>query len=345
MKTKQKHRKRRRLPILAKVCEAPNRLGHLDIAAVNLMCAVGLPHAQFNFQRMLDWLDEAARQADIETRRHWYRFLDSPQTYNGSAGYFCCYHLLQTLQEDFGVRYNPARVKDPKFQDPKCIDPDFTDSRDLFIHGIIDGPGGTCGSMPVVYIAVGRRLGYPLKLVEARGHLYFRWDDPTGQRLGVKDRFNVDGAGYGIASHPDEHYETWPEPWSEWEKAGGFYGKSMTPAQELATFLVTRAECLIDNDRVPEAIQAYRWAAALVPDDPRWGRKVRHLDGTAAAELYRLWQPYEEFRRRQLLREERAEMPAVMRGLAQPAPMRPFKLPGPPVPSCLSLPHFPRLGE
>src|SRR6516225_11983135 len=153
-----------------------------DIAVLNIRCAQGLPGSEnIDERRLIGWLDRAARKVKSETRRHWYRFNDSPNTYKNSPGYFCCYFLLQVLQEDFGVRYNPARVCDTQFQDPKCFDPDFRDSRDLFIHGMIDGPGGTCASMPVIYVAVGRRLGYPLKLVETRGHLFVRWDDPEGK--------------------------------------------------------------------------------------------------------------------------------------------------------------------
>jgi hypothetical protein len=159
------------VPTLSQLCDAPHDyLGELDVGALNLMCAVGLRGAEnLDFNRYYQWLEEAVRAVDFETRRHWYRFLLSPAAYNNSPGYFCCYMLLQVLQEELGVRYNPARVRDPKFQDPKCFDPDFRDSRDLFIHGILDGDGGTCASMPVLYLAVGRALGYPLSLVETRG--------------------------------------------------------------------------------------------------------------------------------------------------------------------------------
>ncbi len=267
------------LPTLAELCASPNDfLESLDVGAVNLICSVGLPGAEkLETAPYFDWLERAARQVDFETRRHWYRFLDSPATYNNSPGYFCCYFLLQVLQEDFDVRYNPARVRDPSFQDPKSIQPDFRDSRDLFIHGIIDGPGGTCASMPVIYVAVGRKLGYPLKLVETKSHLFFRWDDPRGERLGVPDVFNVDGAGYGIASHPDDYYRNWPERWTEAEENADLYLKSMSPAQELAAFLCTRAECLIDNERLQEAIQAYKWALGLSPKDRRYGMRLYGL--------------------------------------------------------------------
>jgi hypothetical protein len=249
-----------------------------DIAVLNLRCAQGLPGAeQLDEGRLLGWLDRAARKTKWETRRHWYRFSENPGTYNNSPGFFCCYFLLQTLQEDFGVQYNPARIRDTSFQDPKCFDPDFRDSRDLFIHGMIDGPGGTCSSMPVLYVAVGRRLGYPLKLVETRGHLFVRWDDPEGKCFLLPETFNVEGSGSGIASYDDDHYRTWPEPWTEADKAGGWYLKSLTPLEELASFLATRGHCLTDNGRLAEAVQAYEWAHQLVPDDRRYAQLFAHM--------------------------------------------------------------------
>jgi hypothetical protein len=242
-----------------------------DIAALNLRCAQGLPGAEgLDESQLLDWLDEAAQRVQFETRRHWYRFNDSPGAYGNSAAYFCCYFLLQVLQEDLGVRYNAARIRDASFQDPKCFDPDFRNSRDLFIHGMIDGPGGTCASMPVIYVAVGRRLGYPLKLVQTRGHLFARWDDPNGKCFGFPETFNVEGAGEGIASYDDEHYKTWPERWTEIDEAEGWYLKSMSPLEELASFLATRGDCLTDNGRLGEALQAYAWASAIAPGDRRY---------------------------------------------------------------------------
>jgi len=247
-------------------------LATLDIAALNLMCAAGLPGAEnLDPDRYCAWLDNAARQVEFQTRRHWYRFRDSPKTYHVSPGYFCCSFLLQTLQEDFKVRYNPAKARDPNFQDLKCH-PDFRDSRDQFIHGIIDGPGGTCASMPVLYVAVGRRLGYPLKLVETRGHLFIRWDDPSGKRFHAPEILNIDGAGEGMAMYPDAHYREWPEKWTAADEEGGWFLKSLTPREELAAFLVMRAACLEDNGRRNEAVQACVWARDLAPHDGRYVR-------------------------------------------------------------------------
>jgi hypothetical protein len=197
--------------------------------------------------------------------------------FHHSPGYFCCYYLLQVLQEDCGVKYNLARVLDPDFQNPNCWNPDFSDSRDLFIHGIIDGPGGTCASLPVIYIAVGRRLGYPLKLVETKGHLFFRWDDPAGERLGVPERFNIEGSGKGIGSHPDDYYRHWPHEWTEQDEEIGHSLQSLSPREELAQFLSTRGECLADNGRLQDAMQAYDWACTLTSGDPRYVWRINKL--------------------------------------------------------------------
>jgi hypothetical protein len=211
--------------------------------------------------------------------RHLYRF--DPQAtvppsefnYGWSLGRFFCYMLLQVLQEDCGVRYNPAR----KFN------PDFCLPEDVFIHGILQdgGAGGTCASMPVVYVAVGHRLGLPLKLVEGRGHYFFRWDDPRGTiirwpDLGEcwipSDRFNVEGTGEGIAFHDDAYYIRWPQLWTEIDFAHGRYLRSLTPKEEFASFLVQRGECFWDLGQHLEALKAYHFARILVPEDERYER-------------------------------------------------------------------------
>lgn len=267
------------LPTLGAICEAPEVfVGKLDVGSLNLLSAVGLPGAEdLDIAQMLWWLDDAAQQVDLQVRNRFDEFAHHPSAYNNSLAYFCCNYLLRTLQELCGVQYNPARVTDSDFQSPLCISPDFHDSRDLFIHGMIDGPGGTCASMPVMYVAVGRRLGYPLKLVEAPGHLFFRWDDPEGKLFDVPERFNVEGAGRGISFYPDDFYRGWPSEWRPADEVGGWYLKSLSPAEELAAFLALRGSCLQDNGRMSEAIQAFEWASNLSPTDVRYGSKIVEL--------------------------------------------------------------------
>jgi regulator of sirC expression with transglutaminase-like and TPR domain len=159
--------------------------------------------------------------------------------------------LVTVLQKDCGVRYNPERIEAP----------DFSDSRDLFLHGLLAGrQQGTCVSMPVLYVAVGRRLGYPLKLVTAKAHLFARWESADG-----KEGFNIEGTGQGLNCFPDEYYHTWPVPLTFEEVASAQYLKSLTSDEELAVFLSVRGHCLIAAGRLPEAQLAYAQAHQLAP--------------------------------------------------------------------------------
>lgn len=61
----------------------------------------------------------------------------------------------------------------------------------------------------------------------------------------------------------------------EREIAQGRFLFSLSPREELASFLATRAHCLQDTKRFAEAAQAYRWAAELDPRDPYYAAFCR----------------------------------------------------------------------
>jgi len=240
-------------------------LAKLDIAEVNLRCACGLPGAEgIDIEKMRQTLDQWAAFIQHETDRHMYQFHRDPADFRNSEGYFRILVMITALQRDLKVHYNPQRINDPYGRD----------SRDLFIHGLVNGHGGTCASMPALYVAIGRRLGYPLKLVGAQAHLFARWDDPqTGER------FNIEGS-YGFADHSDDYYREWPRPISDIDMATGRF-RSFTPRAALAGFLGSRAACLEANDREAEAGQVRQWEREL--ELPFWASHpgVRaNADGT-----------------------------------------------------------------
>jgi hypothetical protein len=154
------------------------------------------------------------------------------------------------LQRDIGIRYNPDLVEQEDF---------FADSRNLFIHGVLETGQGTCSSLPPLYVAIGRRLGYPLKLVTTACHVFARWDEPGGER------FNIECTSLGLNCHPDEYYLTWPVPVERAQIAPCCLLKSQSSREELAGFLVTRAHCLLDNGHQPEAAACYAHACTLAP--------------------------------------------------------------------------------
>jgi hypothetical protein len=161
--------------------------------------------------------------------------------------------MIQFLWRGAGLRYNPAkRAEDCVWELP-----------DAFVHGALYGDGGTCGTLAIVYAAVGRRLGYPVKLATSRspkwGHVFCRWEDPNGEV------FNFEANSTGVGFMSDDHYrEKGLTP--EVEK-GGLFLKSLTPRQELAMFLSERATQAYECGRLFECVDAWAYAWSLSPEN------------------------------------------------------------------------------
>ena len=233
-------------------------LQQVDIARMNLLCGQGLSGTKgVNLKANLAQLDEMAARVRSETGRHSYRFQKSPAEFENSEGFFRMLMLAVVLAEDFGVRYAPAKIGTAA--DARTGDGFFSDAQDVFLHGLT-GPRrqGTCSSLPVLQVAVGRRLGYPLKLVTTKGHLFVRWED-------AGERFNIEAAGNGVNRFTDDYYRHWPLEVTPAEEAAEGYLKSLTPSEELAVFLSIRGICLREAGRLPEAAEAFAAAARLAP--------------------------------------------------------------------------------
>ena len=237
-------------------CSLPDaELAANDVATVNLIVAAGLPGTEsINFsavlRRLHAWTKFVADNTD------YWRSKFVPHEDCRTDAEFRMLAMITLLQRDLGVKYNPARMTGPD---------NARDSRDSFLHGPLTDHGGTCGSLPILYLAVGRRLGYPVHLVHTIRHSFVRWDDGNGER------FNVECAGVGFRRYDDEHYRQWPEPFTEAERANHWFLSNLTPRRELATFVYDRAHCLLDNLRIEEALEAYCHACTLEPKyEPLW---------------------------------------------------------------------------
>ncbi len=236
-------------------CLPEHLLGRYDVALVNLACAVGLAGwEKIDAELCLRKLDEWAEKVREFTDRCLHDFHRRPAEYNYSEAYFRILAMITHLQRDLSVEYNPEKR-----------DPDVPfELEDTFIHGIMQGDGGTCASMPVVYAAVGRRLGYPIKLVsvwadETAGHGFARWEDGT-------ERFNIEATNTGLNTPPDEYYRTGRYKMTlEIQRLGG-YLQSKTPRQELSHFLAERAIRWEEAGDHREAIGTWAWALSLHPE-------------------------------------------------------------------------------
>jgi len=244
----------------------PEQLADVDIAERNLLCATGLRGAEkLDVGKALARLNDWAERVCYWTEQSMWDFRQNPDKFKNSEAKFRVLLLISVVQKDFGVHYNDRGERN-------C---DFSNSKNAFLHGMIDDTnGGTCASMPVMYVAVGRRLGYPMKLVLAKTHIFARWEDPkTGER------FNIEGTNPRFDDHPDSYYQNWPYPISDAELKQGWYLKPLTPAEELAVFLQNRACCIMDNGRYAEARVAYVRSYQLAPQNPMGREQITSASG------------------------------------------------------------------
>lgn len=250
----------------------PEEVGRFDIAALNLTCAVGLPGAEgLDVRRQLATLDTWTAEVERVTSRGARHFRNNLTEFENSEAYWRMLTLTSVLQVRYRVRYHPDRIDEM----------DWRDSRDVLLHGLLgESRTGTCPSLPVLIVAVGRRLGYPLRLALAVAHVFSRWDAPSGG-----ERLNIECHGNGIVAHPDEYYHEWPVRWDPATRAAEairgpnrIYLRSLNPAEELAFFLCQRAHCLEVAGRWDEAITVYQSAARLWPHHPAYPKYVRDLE-------------------------------------------------------------------
>ena len=225
-------------------------LGRVDIARMNLLCATGLPHAEnVDVEKYLETLDQWAGVIQAAEKKYLPAFHRNPAKYENSLSKFKAIYMVLTTQEDLRCGYNMYLVNSGILYDYKSLR-FHEDSRDSFLHGMIERRKGTCASIPVFAVALGRRCGYPLYLVRGKGHLFFRWDDG-------KERFNVEASTQGTDIHPDERYYAWPFPTSQAERTKEKFLKSLTPVEELSTFMFARGSCFHAHGRFKEAEEAY----------------------------------------------------------------------------------------
>jgi hypothetical protein len=225
-------------------------LGRVDIARMNLLCAEGLPNAgKIDIEQSLAMMDAWAEVVKKAERKYLPNYYKAPSKYENSASKFKAITLALTVKEDLKCGYNMELVRSGAMSDMRSTR-FFSDSRDLFLHGFIARKTGTCASLPVLIVALGRRCGYPLKLVSSKGHLFCRWEDGH-------DIFNLEVSMQGVDIYPDSYYRTFPKPFTEAERMEEKYLKSFTAVEELSLFMSIRAACLRENNRFREGVRSY----------------------------------------------------------------------------------------
>ena len=259
---------------------ASEKFRDVSVLRANLLCAEQLsarnPEDVVASEALVkSW----AQHVKAETARHLYRYQQHPAEYENSPGFFRMLMLAVVLAEDYHIHYDPSRVGSPGTAEDH--DGFFSDPDSVFLTGLL-GPDrkGTCSSMPVLYVALGRELGYPLSLVSTKGHLFVRWE-------GDGERFNIEATGHGLNRFDDDYYRHWPfEITSEEEQAEG-YLRSMSRAEEVAAFLSIRGMCFSEAGKMQQAAEAFEAATRLSPYCASYKRMLASLQNALAQNVHK----------------------------------------------------------
>ena len=250
------------------------QLENVDIGLMNLLCAEGLKGAEnLDIDKCMATLDEWAKVIKHETEIRISQFQNHRDYYKNSEPLFRMVMLVLGLKEKLGVHYNLENMETPE----------YSDSSQIFIHGIL-GPKreGSCTSLPVICVAIGRRLGYPVKLVRTAAHSFVRWDDTKTEK-----HINIEPSTEFVNLHDDEYYEKWPFPLTDLQLKSGYYLRSLTAAEELSTFLCYRGNSLEDTGKIAEAQIAFAYSYYF---EPGQAKNLMPLAVGVEVEILRLWQ-------------------------------------------------------
>jgi len=171
------------------------QLLEIDPLAMNLIVANGIPSlANLDIGKYVSQADEWA--ADIRDRlpRMEAHFRRSPAGWKNDVRFFrlgiVCWYVDEVLRVTYPDEL--ANAEDRIYADPLNV----------FVNGLIDRRQGSCANMPVLHVAIGWRLGWPVSLACAANHMFCRYDDGEVTH-------NIEATAFGrggFRSHPDDYY-------------------------------------------------------------------------------------------------------------------------------------------
>jgi hypothetical protein len=247
--------------MIEKLLGVPELSEDADIALLNLKVTPGMPAEEKDqiIADCLKTLDLWAKTVALQTGKNLHRYHANPQEFKSEAEWRLAM-MCTILGQDFRLRYDPRLTSTERQNAPN--QQFFANPHSVFLTGCLgEDRIGSCASLPVLYVAIGRRIGYPMHLVAAKEHLFARWDDGHGTRVNLE----AANAG-GFTSHPDSYYRTWPKPISPGEEKSGGYLRNLTAEESLAVFLTTRAACLQAGGATMPAINSAAAAYRLAPN-------------------------------------------------------------------------------
>jgi regulator of sirC expression with transglutaminase-like and TPR domain len=135
-----------------------------------------------------------------------------------------------------------------------------------FLNGILDTKQGICYTIPLLYVAVAQRLGYPLYPVLAPDHIFVRYVDPNFTEQNIE---TTSGGKY----FPDEYYIRSFAVSKRGIKSGS-YLRTLTYRQFLGYMLAGSA---VMHGRHGESFKAIAYLEKAAQLDPRFADHYDNL--------------------------------------------------------------------
>lgn len=237
-----------------------DELEHVDLVAMNLAVARAIPAlVELDTGRYVAVVNDWTMQFSQLLQGAEQRFHKSPQQWKNDIQFFRIGMLAGYMGKYLGLGYIPGqRHVDAVW---------YTNPSDLFLNGLIDTKHGTCANLPVLHVAMARRLGWPVSLACVHSHFISRFDD--GKVVYNIEATDIDRGGF--AEGPDELYL---QKYNLSEKAisSGSDLRNLTAREMLGVFVALRARHYSDTNQLTQADSEFALSRHLFPRY-RWAYK------------------------------------------------------------------------
>ena len=232
-------------------------LEKVDIVEMSVAVAREIPRCENldyqHYKQIVDgWADDVRRWMSVAE----VNFQKSPKEWRNDINFFRLGLLATYLTRERGVRYHEKYSQDQKedrnskYEEPGAV----------LVHGLIDTLRGTCATMPVLHVAIGRRLGWPVSLASVGPHYVCRYDDG-------KVHYNIEATytGPGFVSDSDQDYiknDGLPQK----AVTTGSDFRSLSGREMLGVFVGMRARYYWDTKQYDAADRDYVLSRVLYPN-------------------------------------------------------------------------------
>jgi hypothetical protein len=242
-------------------------LEKVDVVLLNLAVAKQYPGLEdlnvAHYQWTVDKWANSVRKL-LTKREHDFQL--NPAGWRNDIRYFRISVLCHFMRHVLDIRYIEEQEREMKEAHARGEKSGvlYKDPREQFIHGVIDTRRGTCANIPVVFLALARRLGWPVSLACAESHILCRFDD--GQILYNIDVAHMDDNGFWT---PADELIVKEGRASTFAVRCGSDLRSITDREMLGKFVSCRARVLRDTEQWERADRDYSLARSLFPNN-RW---------------------------------------------------------------------------